>query len=69
MEIAEIEREEAECQEIVMKLEEELHIVKHQEMSKQQKLNRANCTLKNIMKKIEHKDLSHYEVSKSSFFL
>lgn len=63
LEIVEIETMEAECQEVVMKLEEELKSVNHQQIDKQEKLNRANCTLKKITNKLGRRDISHYEVN------
>lgn len=61
-ELATIDKLQEERQEIVTKLEEELQCVKRQEMDKHEKLNRANCNLKKLVKKLEKHDISNYEV-------
>lgn len=57
-----------EFQEKVIQLEEESQLVKRQEYEKEEKLARANCTVKKLLKNLERQKIENYEVIKWNLF-
>lgn len=64
LEFTTVQKIDEECQDVVAKLEDELLTVKRQDLDKVEKLKRADCTIKKILKSLEKSSITQYEVNK-----